>query len=185
MLRRLFFILPILFGTVLLFALVDFNPVSPETAAEPEPRQVDFFVINAQRMQFKADGSLHSELKSPKIEHFLDNEISLLQTPDLLIYQDSSPPWQVQSELAEVSPDGKRVELIRNVRISHRDEKNRDMLVTSPHMTLLPEDHYASTDAPVRIESPHGISSGIGMQAWLKERRLNLLKNARGQYEAP
>jgi len=185
MLRRLFFILPILFGTVLLFVLVDFDPVSPETGAEAAPRQVDFFVINAHRLQFKADGSLHSELTSPRIEHFLESEISLLQTPDLLIYQDNPQPWRVQSEMAEVSPDGKQVKLQGNVRIYRRDEKNRDTRVTSPHMTLLPEDHYASTDAPVRIEMPQGITNGIGMQAWLKERRLNLLKNARGQYEAP
>ncbi|KXU37303.1 hypothetical protein AXE65_03665 [Ventosimonas gracilis] len=185
MLRRLFFILPILFGTVLLFALVDFNPVLPEAASEPQTRPVDFFIINARRTQFKADGSLHSQLLSPKIEHFLESEISLLQNPDLLLYQEDTQPWRVLSAQAEVSPDGKEVKLQGNVRISHRDEKNRDTLVTSPHITLLPEDHYASTDAPVRIEMPQGVSSGIGMQAWLKERKLNLLKNARGQYEAP
>jgi len=185
MLRRLFFILPIVLGTVLLFALVDFNPVLQEVASEPESRPVDFFVINARRLQFKADGGLHSQLLSPKVEHFLDSEISLLQSPDLLLYQEDTQPWRVRSALAEVSPDGKQVKLQGNVRISHRDEKNRDTLITSPHMTLLPEDHYASTDAPVRIEMPQGVSSGIGMQAWLKERRLNLLKNARGQYEAP
>jgi len=185
MLRRLFFILPVLLGTLLLLVLVDWNPVSQEVVAEAEPRQVDFFVINAHRVQFNADGRLHSELTSPKVEHLLKTEISLLEQPDLLLYQDNSPPWRVQSELAEVSPDGKRVDLKENVRISHRDEKNRDTRLTSTHITLFPEDNFATTDAPVRIDTIQGVTSGIGMQAWLKERRLNLLSTARGQYEAP
>jgi len=142
-------------------------------------------VINARRVQFNADGSLHSELTSPKVEHLLTSEISLLQTPDLLLYQDNPQPWRIRSEKAEVSPDGKQVELIDNVRISRRDEKNRDTQLTSTKMTLFPENDYATTDVPVRIETPHGITKGIGMQAWLKERRLSLLNAARGQYEAP
>jgi len=185
MLRRLFFILPIVLGTLLLFALVDWNPVTQEVTAQPELRQVDFFVINAHRVQFEPDGRLHSELASPKIEHLLGSEISLLETPDLLLYQEDGQPWRIQSEKAEVSPDGKQVELIENVRISHQDKKNGDTLVTSPQITLFTEDNYATTNAPVRIEAMHGVTSGIGMQAWLKERKLNLLSTARGQYEAP
>jgi len=185
MLRRLFFILPLLLGTLLLLILVDWNPASQTVTVEAEPREVDFFVINARRVQFNADGSLHSQLVSPKVEHLLKTEVSLLKKPDLLLYQDNPQPWRVQSEQAQVSPDGKQVELIDKVRISRHDDRNRDILVTSAQMTLFLEDDYATTDAPVRIETIQGVTTGTGMQAWLKERQLNLLSTTRGQYEAP
>jgi len=185
-LHRWFFILSLLPGALLLFALVDWNPAAQESVVqEAAPRQVDFFAVNAKRTQFREDGRLHSELTSPRVEHLLGSEVSLLETPNLLLHQDSAQPWRIQSETAEVSPDGKRVELKGNVRIHLHDEHERDVLVTSSRMTLLPEEQYASTGAAVRIATAQGVSSGIGMQAWLKERRLNLLKTARGQYEAP
>jgi len=185
MLRRLFFILPVLFGTLALLLLVSWNPSAPESAEEAPKRQVDFFMTGARSTQFEADGSLHSEMTSSKVEHLMDTEISLLDEPDLWFYRGYPKPWHVQSKKAEVSADGKQVELIEDVRISHRDEKDRNILITSSRMTLFPDTEYASTQAPVRIESPQGITSGTGMQAWLKDSRMNLLNSARGQYAAP
>ncbi|MGF6670288.1 LPS export ABC transporter protein LptC [Pseudomonas monsensis] len=79
---------------------------------------------------------------------------------------------------------GTQVELIDSVRIKRTDEKNRDLLVTSTRMTVFPQDQYAQTEQPVRIDGAGGVSTGVGMKAYLKESRIHLLSNVRGQYEA-
>jgi len=186
MLRKLFFILPLLLATLLLFTLVDWKDSVQQTKTPAQaPRQVDFFATDVRTVQFQPDGSLHSQMRSPKVEHLLGSEITLLSTPDLLFYQGYQEPWHINSRLAEISPDGKQVELIDNVHINHQDEKNGSILITSARMMFFPEQEYATSDVLVRIQNEQGIIQGIGMQAWLKESRLNLLSTVRGQYEAP
>jgi lipopolysaccharide export system protein LptC len=51
-------------------------------------------------------------------------------------------------------------------------------------MTVFPQKQYAQTEQPVRIDGAGGVSTGKGMKAYLKESRIHLLSNVRGQYEA-
>ncbi len=51
-------------------------------------------------------------------------------------------------------------------------------------MTVFPQQEYAQTEQPVRIDGAGGVSTGTGMKAYLKESRIHLLSNVRGQYEA-
>ncbi len=83
-----------------------------------------------------------------------------------------------------MSPGGDHVELIDSVRINRTDEKNRTTIITSSRMTVFPQKQYAETAQPVRIDGLGGVTTGTGMKAYLKESRMNLLSNVRGQYEA-
>jgi lipopolysaccharide export system protein LptC len=49
---------------------------------------------------------------------------------------------------------------------------------------VFPQQQYAQTEQPVRIDGAGGVSTGTGMKAYLKESRIHLLSNVRGQYEA-
>ena len=109
---------------------------------------------------------------------------NLLTTPDLHMYRGTEYPWHVQSERAEVNPDGTEVELIDNVRVQRTDEKQRELVVTSSRMTVFPQKQYAQTEQAVRIDGAGGTTTGKGMKAYLKEGKIDLLSNVRGQYEA-
>ena len=93
-------------------------------------------------------------------------------------------PWHVQSERGEVNPDGTEVELIDSVRVSRTDEHNRNLLITTTRMTVFPQKQYAQTEQAVRIDGAGGVTTAKGMKAYLKDGRMNLLSNVRGQYEA-
>ena len=100
------------------------------------------------------------------------------------LFRGSELPWKIRSERGEVSPGGTEVELIDNVRVKRTDEKKRDTLITSTRMTVFPQQQYAQTQQPVKIDGAGGVSTGTGMKAYLKESRIHLLSNVRGQYEA-
>lgn len=188
MLGKLRTFLPLII-IALLFAAIGYWNISPERfldqqQVEAPPPSVDFFIENARSRQFQADGGLRHELVAERMEHLQDSDTSLLYQPDLLIHRgDGEQPWRVRSLRGEVGPQGAEVELIDEVRIEQRVAAERFSRLTTSRLTVFPEREYAETAQPVRIENAEGVTTATGMQAYVKEGRVLLLSNVRGQHE--
>lgn len=89
----------------------------------------------------------------------------------------------MRSLRGEVGPQGAEVELIDEVRIEQRVAAERFSRLTTSRLTVFPEREYAETAQPVRIENAEGVTTATGMQAYVKEGRVLLLSNVRGQHE--
>ncbi|CAI8947775.1 MULTISPECIES: LPS export ABC transporter periplasmic protein LptC [Pseudomonas] len=180
----------LVFGSIAaIFAAVGYWNISPERFLDKQvvhvdESAIDYYATNAHSVQFLPDGRLQYEMTSDKVEHLKATEVTLLTNPDLNMFRGTEFPWHVQSEKGEVNPDGTQVELIDSVRITRFDEKNRRTLITTTRMTVFPQQQYAQTEQDVRIDGAGGVSTGKGMKAYLKESRIHLLSNVRGQYEA-
>ena len=172
-----------------LFAAVGYWNISPERFLDKpvvpvDDTAIDYYAINAHSLQFLPDGKLQYELTSDKVEHLQASEVTLMTKPDMQIFRGTPFPWHVQSERGEVNPDGTQVELIDSVRVARTDEKNRTTIITTTRMTVFPQKEYAQTDRDVRIDGAGGVTTGKGMKAYLKDGRMDLLSNVRGQYES-
>ena len=180
----------LLFGVIaaLLLAVGYWN-ISPERfldqpVAQADQGAIDYYATNAYSVQFLPDGKVQYEMTSDKVEHLKASEVTLLTNPDLNLYRGTEFPWHVTSKRGEVNPDGTEVELIDSVRVARTDAQKRDTIITSSRMTVFPQKQYAQTEQDVRIDGAGGVSTGKGMKAYLKESRIHLLSNVRGQYEA-
>jgi len=163
--------------------------VSPESfldkpVAQVDESAIDYYAVNARSVQFTPEGKLQYEMTADKVEHMKASDVTLVTTPDLHLYRGNQFPWHVQSKRAEVNPDGTEVELIDAVRVARTDERKRDTIITTTRMTVFPQKEYAQTEQAVRIDGAGGTTTGKGMKAYLKEGRMDLLSNVRGQYEA-
>lgn len=172
-----------------LFAAVGYWNISPERFLDKpvvavNESEIDYYATNAHSVQYLPDGKLQYELTSDRVEHLKASDVTLLTNPDLNMFRGTEFPWHVQSKRGEVNSGGTEVELIDSVRIARTDEKNRTMVITSTRMTVFPQQQYAQTQQAVRIDGANGVSTGVGMKAYLKESRIHLLSNVRGQYEA-
>ncbi|WLH91297.1 LPS export ABC transporter periplasmic protein LptC [Pseudomonas sp. FP453] len=180
----------LLFGVIAaLFLAVGYWNISPERfldqpVAQVDQGAIDYYATNAYSIQYLPDGKVQYEITSDKVEHVKTSEVTLLTNPDMNIYRSTEFPWHVTSKRGEVNPDGTEVELIDSVRVARTDDKNRDTVITSSRMTVFPQKQYAQTEQDVRIDGAGGVSTGKGMKAYLKESRIHLLSNVRGQYEA-
>lgn len=182
--RNALIFLPI---AALLIALGYWN-IRPESFDEPSSEiaadtSIDFFVVNPHTKQFKVDGRLTYQLTATKLEHIKSSDMTLLNLPDLLMYRTDESPWHVQSKRGEVAPEGEQVELIDDVRVQHADANNRQTLLTTSRMTVFPDKEYAETSQAVKIEAANGVTTANGMKAYLKEGKMFLLSNVRGQHE--
>src|SRR3990167_8058003 len=87
MLRKL--LTPALYAiAAALLAAVGYWNINPDSFSE-RPAQaeaenaIDFYVINATTVQYQADGKLHYEMTSDKLEHVKRSDIPLLTNPFL------------------------------------------------------------------------------------------------------
>lgn len=172
-----------------LLVAVGYWNIGPESfldkpVARVDENAIDYYATNAHSVQFLPDGKLQYEMTADKVEHLKASEITLLTKPDLQLYRGTTYPWHVQSDKGEVNPDGSEVELIDSVRVARTDEKNRTTIITTTRMTVFPQKQYAQTEQAVKIDGAGGVTTGKGMKAYLKDGRMDLLSNVRGQYEA-
>ena len=172
-----------------IFAAVGYWNISPERfldkpVAKSEDSPIDWYATNTHTLQYLEDGRVQYEMTSEKAEHVKATDITLVTKPDLNMYRGTDFPWHVTSDRGEVNPGGTEVELIDNVRIARTDEKQRETIITSSRMTVFPQKQYAQTEQAVRIDGAGGTTTGKGMKAYLKEGKMDLLSNVRGQYEA-
>jgi lipopolysaccharide export system protein LptC len=174
--------------TAALLAAVGYWNINPDSFSERPPatgddNAIDFYVVNATTVQYQADGKLHYELTSDKLEHVKSSDITLLTSPFLHLYRGTELPWKVSSERAEVAPQGKEVELIDSVRVERTDAKGRPTILTTSRLTVFPDKEYAQTEQAVRIVAANGVTTAQGMKAYLNDGRMLLLSNVRGQHE--
>ena len=183
-LRLALFFLPIALIVAALGYWNIHNPAEIESAAfAPPDNSIDFFAQGTHTLQFTDAGSLNYELNSPRIEHTQHDDITLLLQPDLLLFRGTELPWHISSARSEVSPEGKEVELIDNVRIERTDEKGRPTILTTQRLTYVPETEFAHTKLAVKIEAANGITTGVGMHTYLNESKMHLLSNVRGKHD--
>jgi lipopolysaccharide export system protein LptC len=187
MLRKL--LTPVLFtlAAALLAAVgywnINPNSFSDRPAAAGTENAIDFYVVNANTVQYQADGKLHYEMTASKLEHVKASDITLLTEPNMQLYRGSEYPWKIRGARGEVAPAGKEVELIDKVRVERTDAKGRPTILTTSRLTLFPEKEYAQTQQAVRIDAANGVTTAQGMKAYLNDGRMLLLSNVRGQHE--
>ncbi|WP_374440057.1 LPS export ABC transporter periplasmic protein LptC [Pseudomonas panipatensis] len=145
---------------------------------------IDFYALSAHSIQYRVDGTLGYEMTADRLEHMKATDITNVTTPDLYFFRAGDTlPWHVQSVRAEVAPQGKQVELIDDVRVQRTDAQNRNLLLNTTRLTVFPDQDYAQTEQPVKITEPNGVTTAVGMKAYLKDSRMLLLSNVRGQHE--
>ncbi len=187
MLRKFFTAVLFTAAAALLVAVGYWN-ISPDSFSD-KPAQngtenpIDFYVINADTVQYQQDGKIHYRMNAAKLEHVKASDITLLSNPHMDLYRGTELPWKISSERGEVAPKGSEVELIDKVRVERTDAKGRPTILTTSRLTVFPEKEYAQTKQAVRIDAANGVTTAQGMKAYLNDGRMLLLSNVRGQHE--
>lgn len=160
-----------------------FNKAPKANTAEQD---IDYYVVGATTRAFNEDGSKKYFMTATRLDHLKASDVTLVEVPHLKLFRSNeAEPWLVDARKGEVSPGGKEVELIEQVKIDHLDVKQQRTTLTTSRLTVIPDKDYAETAQPVRIDAANGTTTATGMRAYLKESRMQLLSNVRGQHEAP
>jgi lipopolysaccharide export system protein LptC len=142
----------------------------------------DFFIVNGKYTLFNEKGNISSVIKSEKAKHYPDRNIAVLTEPNLLVYREDNTPWRVTAESGEYSLDQEKIELEKNVVIIRDEHLATPWKLTTESLTILNKSRFATTTQAVTISDSVSIMKGIGMNAWLDDKRIKLTSNVRGSY---
>ncbi|PVV11695.1 MAG: LPS export ABC transporter periplasmic protein LptC [gamma proteobacterium symbiont of Ctena orbiculata] len=130
-------------------------------------------------------GVLKQRLQSRGMEHFEQTGITKLKQPTLWHFDQQAPPLQMQAQDGLIKRSESTLHLPGRVVIDRPSSADLAPLhIITRDLTLHIDESFATTEAPVRIESENQWMTATGMQAWLKgPMRLKLLHEVRGYYE--
>lgn len=144
---------------------------------------VDSTISNVTVRQFNQQGTVANVLTAPLMQHIPKGNVYLLQSPHILVSQEEQPPWNISSIKAESLEGGKQITFIGNVIVRQQQaNKSGESVLRTEKVTYFPKEKKASSDVLVTYEQPGNIIQSTGMNAYLDEKRVELLHKARGSY---
>lgn len=143
----------------------------------------DYMVSNLQVKQFDKQGALANQLTAPYMEHIPKGDINLLQNPHVIVAQKDESTWDIRSLKAKAFNGGEKITFMEDVIIHQSEvEKGSESTMKTQEITYFPKEKRASTNLLVSFERPGNFIQSKGMNAFLDEKRIELLHQARGSY---
>ncbi|USQ13211.1 LPS export ABC transporter periplasmic protein LptC [Legionella lytica] len=151
--------------------------------SETLANSVDTTISRVKVRQFDDKGSLTTLLATPKMRHVQKGDMYFFKKPHILVSQDKQPPWDIRSNHAKSFDGGQRIVFIGDVIVHQTQGDNvQGSTLKTEEVTYYPNEKKASTDLLVTYEQPGNIIQSKGMNAYLDEKRVELLHQARGSY---
>lgn len=133
--------------------------------------------------QFNEEGLLVNYLSTPLMKHIPKENIHLLQTPHITIHQKDHPSLEIRSITARSIAGGTQITFLQHVVVHQNpDAKTQESTLKTEQIVYYPKEKKATTDLFVTFEQAGNSVESIGMNAYLDEKRVELLHRAKGSY---
>lgn len=177
--------LAILLGLLLLVGLSQWlrnlneAPSVPAKLTHEPDYTMDNFVVTA----MGPHGKPEHKLAARYMAHYPDDGSTEFTKPHITVFQKNSAPWHIHAERGWMGAD-RKVVLLRGAVLMENPQApaSRAIRLTTRDMRVRVDEEYAETDQPVTIRGQASIVKAIGMRAFLKEGRVQLLTEVRGSY---
>jgi len=144
----------------------------------------DYFMENFTITSMNEKGVPNSILVSSKMLHYPDDDSTELDTPFMTMIGEIGKPWKIKADRGWVSTNNELVLLSGNVRIDRLSgPNNRPVKLFTDKLRIHPKSDFAETDRPVTMISNKRKTAAIGMRAYIREGKLQLLDDVRVSYE--
>lgn len=129
------------------------------------------------------DGQLKYKLVASHMEHYPDDESSLVVAPRLTSYRPDAPEVVLTGKTALVTQEGKHVLVRDEVVVTRAAFAGRaEMVARTPELTVLPEEGKAYNQHPVQITQGESWMRGTGVQVDNNLGTFSLQTNVTGEY---
>ncbi len=147
------------------------------------PHEPDYYLERFVTTVMDDSGRPRRRIEAEYLAHFPDTDTKELSRPQVILYRDGAEPWRVVAERGWISANDDVMLLLGAVRIwRNAPDGGKDIEIRTRDLRVLPQTDYGETDQPVVIETPRSVSQGVGMRAYLRQGRVELLSNVRTRY---
>ncbi len=157
-----------------------FNAVNKETVTPgPTARQgPDYYMVNFHSLGMDINGRPDKTLDARYMTHYADQELTELDKPLLTVYREPGLPTYISAMKGKVSGGNEIILLQDDVKLWREGPHgNREMEVQTSRATLYIATEIAETDRPATLIHNTSRTDTVGLRAFFKENRLELLSN--------
>lgn len=144
-------------------------------AASPE-----WYWQKASFWNYDLEGRLQQEATASDAEYFGEEDIIYLNEPRVTTHSDTESSWYTRSERGQVRQNNDIIELTQDVHIQKGDG---EINIHTERLVLIRSKDMAETDAAISIIGDTGRTDAVGMQAFLKQEKIELLSKVRTIHE--
>lgn len=147
----------------------------------------DYIMENFVTTQTDAIGKLRYVLVAAKMEHYPDDDSTVLKQPTFTQYTKNKPYTKIKGLRANVSSDGEEIEVSDDVVVVRQASADKgEMQVLTDKLTIFPNQDLAKTDRPVVIkQAPKTVIHATGMIYDKNKKTIQLFKRVNAHYEKP
>jgi lipopolysaccharide export system protein LptC len=146
----------------------------------------DAFVENFTVRRLNVDGVLQYRLSAPRMQHYPDDDSSLLDQPKITYYRPDTPDMTLTGKHAYAISKGEVVLFWDDVVATRAATAQRpEMVARMPDLTIQPDDGIGFTGSPVQITEGQSWVKGVGMHLDNNESTLVLQSQVTGLYFKP
>ncbi len=175
----------LLAGLLLISSTWYYKQLKPSIRLDNETlaTSIDSTISTLTIKQFNEQGELAHLLTTPLMKHIPKDNIHLLKTPHIVVKEENQAAWEINSNKAKSYYGGERIVFIKKVVVHQNPNKNNpESTLKTEEVTYFPKEKRATTDQFVTFEQPGNIIESTGMNAYLEEKRVELLHGAKGSY---
>jgi len=170
-------------GGLLTWAVFFIAQSTTQTVSASSPN-IDTFMENVTAVVLDQQGNPRLKLVTPKMIHYPANDTTEMVAPEFDLYRHSPQPWHINAKHGKAQQGIEKIDLWDEVVIHHpADIQHPSTLIQTPALTIYPSQQTAETKEAITIQQPNLIVHAIGMKADLNTDTLQLLSQAKGEYE--
>jgi lipopolysaccharide export system protein LptC len=142
---------------------------APEAPPSPvaRDRAPDYVVLDFTAVETDERGQPSRRLTADELRHYIEEDVSELDQPRMLLFQSDGPPWHGRARQGIVLASGDEIRLIDEVHLERSaGAQTRPLQLETERLTLWRESNYAETDRPVRLTSDQDRLTANGMRLW-------------------
>lgn len=173
----------IITAVLVLVFLLDYSNTGSLPGMGPEAvlnTQSEYFLVNTDNREFDDAGRIKFRLLSAEVKHNPFDDGAELKAPHVEMFEEGEREWTIDSQLGKISADGSTINLEQRVVVSSEDQLT---ILRTPQLLIYPNDELAKTDKPVTLQNPYGFTRAVGLTADMRQQRVDLLDQVRGQYQ--
>lgn len=151
--------------------------ISPPNEAH---HQSDYYIIEGRIRDYNSAGMLQQQLKSSQLEHQPASQQTLLENPQLQMFDARYPTKIMTSQTGVIADSNEQVTLSGDVVLRDNPDPALASTLRTESLQIYPRKEFAETDKPVTLSDQAGTTTATGMTINAATGVIELLSEVKG-----
>lgn len=180
--RYWLFLSTLIFGSILFFA-DRFTHQASYALVNDDEHEAEFYGEQLINRHYNRNGYLQQTMVAEQSAHYPHRQVTEFSMPQVTTADNDGQHWHLRSDRGHLSDAEQRIHFNDNVTVRSLDDDD-PIQMTTHFLVYQIDTQQADTDKPVRLQSPHSVTTATGLHLNIPQQQL-LLHSEVSTHHAP